>query len=113
MQKAALLREMRVRPKIGEHDLEAKIRLIRKLLEEGDKVKVAVFFRGREITHPEVGWKVLQRIAKAIEGTATIEESPTPGRGTMYLLISPATPKKDKEPKVEVEAEKEIQDAKA
>jgi len=108
-QKAALLREMRVRPKISEHDLEAKIRLIRKLMDEGDKVKISILFRGRENTHPETGQKVLQRIVAALQGTATIEGSLGIGGTAMHLILSPASAGKGKE----LAAAKEIQNAKA
>ena len=53
-QRTSLLREVRLRPKIGDHDFEAKARTVKKLLEGGDKVKITVLFRGREITHPEI-----------------------------------------------------------
>jgi translation initiation factor IF-3 len=56
-QKVSLLREVRLRPKIGDHDFEAKARIAKKLLANGDKVKVTIMFRGREITHPELGSK--------------------------------------------------------
>ena len=54
-QKISLLREVRLRPKIGDHDFEAKARIAKKLLTNGDKVKVTIMFRGREITHPDIG----------------------------------------------------------
>ena len=60
-QRVGLLKEIRVRPRVQEHDLETKIRVARRLLEEGDKVKVFIIFRGREITHPELGLKALQK----------------------------------------------------
>ncbi|MFC1909612.1 translation initiation factor IF-3, partial [Chloroflexota bacterium] len=60
-QKVSLLREVRLRPKIGNHDFEAKARTAKKLLTSGDKVKVTIMFRGREITHPELGRKLLHR----------------------------------------------------
>jgi translation initiation factor IF-3 len=62
-QKVSLLKEIRVRPKIGEHDFDAKARSARKQLECGDKVKLTVMFRGREITHAELGLKLLKKMA--------------------------------------------------
>ena len=76
-QKVSLLREIRLRPKIGAHDFEAKARKARKLLGEGDKVKVVVLFRGREITHPELGWKLLQRMAESLQEAASPEGKPS------------------------------------
>ena len=109
VQKSALLREIRIRPKISEHDLEAKIRLIKKLIDEGDKVKISVFFRGREITHPEVGRKALQKIVIALHDTALVEGSlGTTEARSMHLIISPASAKKSSK---ELAAVKEMQNA--
>ena len=58
-QKISLLREVRIRPKIGAHDFEAKARSAKKLLDGGDKVKITVLFRGREISHPEIARRLL------------------------------------------------------
>ena len=59
-QRAGVLKEIRVRPGVKDHDVETKIKVARKLLEDGDKVRAFVVFRGREITHPELGVRVLQ-----------------------------------------------------
>ena len=88
-QKIPLLREVRLRPKIDNHDLEAKTRLVRKLLDGGDKVKVTVMFRGREITHPEIGWKLLQRVIKSLEGVASLERQPVMDGRRMLIILSP------------------------
>jgi translation initiation factor IF-3 len=89
-QRSALIREIRLRPKIDEHDLNAKTRMVRKLLKEGDKVKVSVVFRGREITHPEIGYKVLQRMSEALKEVATLERPPSVDGPAMHLIFSPA-----------------------
>ena len=89
-QKVPLLREVRLRPKIDNHDLEAKIRLARKLLDGGDKVKVTVMFRGREITHPEIGWKLLQRVVESLQGVASLERRPMMDGRRMLIILSPA-----------------------
>jgi translation initiation factor IF-3 len=65
-QKQSLLREIRLRPKIGEHDFEAKAKTARKLLEDGDKVKVTIMFRGRENAHPDLGLKLIGRMAGSL-----------------------------------------------
>ena len=95
-QRAALLREVRLRPKIGEHDLEAKTRLVRKLLKEGDKVKVAVFFRGREITHPEIGWRLLNRTAEVLKEVASVERPPAMEGKRMNIILAPTSAKRAK-----------------
>ena len=89
-QKAVLLREVRLRPKIGQHDIEFKTRIIRKLLEQGDKVKVRVLFRGREITHPELGEELLRRVAREIGEMAIIEKSPAMDVRSMTMILAPS-----------------------
>ena len=71
-QKTSLLRQVRLRPKIDNHDFEAKARTVKKLLLSGDKVKVTVMFRGREITHPEIGWRLLQRMSESLKEVAVV-----------------------------------------
>jgi len=95
-QKIVLLREVRLRPKIGAHDFEAKARLAKKLLDGGDKVKVAVLFRGREITHPEIGWKLLQRMAESLQGAASVEGQPLMVGRRMNVVLSPVAAQKTK-----------------
>ncbi len=88
-QRVALLREVRLRPKIGIHDFEAKVRSAKKLLGEGDKVKVTVMFRGREITHPENGLRLLQQMVESLKGLAFIEKQPSMEGRRMNLILSP------------------------
>ena len=101
-QRVSLLREVRLRPKIGDHDFEAKARLARKLLDEGDKVKITVMFRGREITHPEIGWKLLQRMAEVQKEVATVDGQPMMVGRRMNVVLSPSSTTKSKEIKEEV-----------
>ena len=68
--------KIRLRPKIGDHDFEAKTRSVKKLLADGDKVKITIMFRGREITHAQLGWKLLEKMMEALKGTVTIEKQP-------------------------------------
>ncbi len=89
-QKTAFLREVRLRPKIGKHDIEFKTRTIKKLLDEGDKVRVRVLFRGREITHPELGRELLESVAKELEGIATVEKAPAMDVRSIDMILSPA-----------------------
>jgi translation initiation factor IF-3 len=105
-QKVSLLREVRLRPKIGNHDFEAKSRTARKLLADGDKVKVTVLFRGREITHPELGYKLLQRMTETLNENASMERQPIIEGKRMNIILTPVAKAKAKE---EI---KENQDAK-
>ncbi len=99
-QRVSLLREVRIRPKIGAHDFEAKLRSARKLLDGGDKVKVTVLFRGREITHPEIAWRLLQKMAESLKDIASVEGQPLMMGRRMNVVLSPMAiqkPKKIKE----------------
>ncbi len=95
-QKVGLLKEVRLRPKIEEHDLLAKIRTTKKLLEEGNKVKLMLRFRGREIIYPERGWKVLRKVAEASQGVAVVSNSVNEGNN-IALVLTPVSQKKSKE----------------
>jgi len=96
-QKIPLLREVRLRPKIGNHDFEAKARSARKLLNGGDKVKVTILFRGREITHPEIGLKLLQRMTESLKEVASLDRQPLLDGKRMNIILSPAVTQKTKE----------------
>ena len=73
--KASEVKQMRLGLKIGTHDLEIKLRKIRKFLEQGHKVKILVFFRGREMAHQEVGHALLARIAQSLSDVATVDQN--------------------------------------
>lgn len=102
-QRIGLLKEIRVRPRVQEHDLETKIRVARRLLEEGDKVKVFIVFRGREITHPELGLKALQKVADSLKDIAGIDGSPSFDGRIMNIVLSPLSTKNIKASKVKEE----------
>jgi translation initiation factor IF-3 len=115
-QKVTATREIRLRPKIGSHDFEAKARTARKLLIDGNKVKVTLMFRGREITHPELGWKVLQRMTETLGEVAYPERQPLMEGRRMDIVLAPNSVR----PKVKVavketikETVKETENAKA
>ena len=95
-QKAVTLREVRLRPKIDNHDLAAKIRLTKRLLDEGDKVKVSVRFRGREAAHPEIGMDLQRRVSASLEGIAMVEVAPAMEGRSLSMSLSPATTKPTK-----------------
>ena len=88
-QKVNLLREVRFRPRIGDHDMEAKRRQVKKLLEEGSKVKLTVMFRGREITHQEIGVELLRRTAEAFKDEVKLEKAPTMEGRRLSIIIAP------------------------
>ncbi|MBA7620682.1 Translation initiation factor IF-3 [subsurface metagenome] len=95
-QKVSLLREVRLRPKIGDHDFEAKARSVRKLLNEGNKVKVTILFRGREVTHPEFGRRLLQRMTDIVKEVASIERQPLMEGRRMNIILSLVATQKTK-----------------
>ncbi len=101
-QRASLLREVRLRPKIGDHDFEAKARSVRRLLDGGDKVKVTVRFRGREITHPELGLKLLQRMTESMKEVASVDRQPSMLNKWLSIILSPVSIEKTKTKKEEV-----------
>jgi len=82
------IKEVKVRPKTEEHDLQIKIRNIRRFLGKGHKVKVSLMFRGREISHPELAHRVMETIAEAIEDVGTVEAQPRLEGRFMTMIIS-------------------------
>jgi translation initiation factor IF-3 len=99
------LREVRFRTRIGAHDRSSKTRLVKRLLEEGSKVKVSVMFRGREIDHPELGMGLLRAVAEDLVDEALLERAPGfEGRWlTMILSPNPTRGQKDAEERRELE----------
>jgi translation initiation factor IF-3 len=83
------LKEIKVRPKTGEHDLQVKIGHIKKFLNKKDKVKVTVMFRGREITLSSLGSELLERIAEETAELAVVEQSPKFEGRTLVMVLSP------------------------
>jgi len=83
------VKEIKVRPKTGDHDLQVKIGHIRRFLDKKDKVKVTLMFRGREITLSALGREVLQRIAEETEDVALVEQYPKFEGRTMVMVLAP------------------------
>ena len=83
------LREVRMRVKIDDHDIDFKARTARKLLAAGDKVKVSVMFRAREITHPEVGRELLDRFYEKLRDVASIERAATLEGRMLSIIVAP------------------------
>lgn len=74
--KVSELKQMRLGLKIGQNDLDIKLRKIRKFLDNGDKVKIMIFFRGREMAHKELGFVLIERIIALLEDDAVVEQKP-------------------------------------
>lgn len=91
-QKTNVVREVRFRPRIAEHDRISKIRRIQELLGEGAKVKVSVMFRGREITHPELGVNLLRGVAEQLKEEAKLETPPLMEGRRMNIILAPMAP---------------------
>lgn len=98
-QHAAELREIRLRPKIDSHDLEFKARQAHEFLSDGDKVKVSVLFRGREMSHPELARDLLDRFTVNLKEVGNIERPALMEGRTMTLILAPQQPKLAKEHK--------------
>ncbi len=87
-QRGTMIHEVRMRPRTGQHDIDLKVRTAERLLAEGDKVKLSVMFRGREMSHPEVGQEVLDRALIQLTEAATVEKPPgMEGRFLSVILI--------------------------
>ena len=83
------VKEVKLRPKTDEHDLQFKVKHVRRFLEEGNKAKVTLVFRGREITHQDLGLKVLERVAADLEDIAIVEMKPKMEGRSMFMIVSP------------------------
>ncbi len=90
-QKQVVVREVRMKPKIDDHDVAFKTRIAEKLLREGDKVKVSVMFRGREVTHPQIGRDLLTRVYEQVKEIAVIEKQPSLEGRFMTMILTPGT----------------------
>lgn len=89
-QTRTVIKEVQFRPKIGESDFEVKRRRVERFLDEGDKVKCTMRFRGREVTHPEIGRAILQRLFDEVEEMAVIETNPRLDGRQMTMVLAPA-----------------------
>jgi translation initiation factor IF-3 len=83
------LKEVKYRPGISEHDYEFKTRHARQFIEEGNKVKCTMMFRGRQVTHPELGQQVLERVAGELDDIAKIEQFPKLEGRNMVMVLGP------------------------
>jgi translation initiation factor IF-3 len=88
-QHQVVTKEIRVRPKTGDHDIEVKVKRAREFLEHKDKVLVNVLFRGRELAHIDEGRRVMQEVLQALEDVAKVEKSPSMEGKRMTALVAP------------------------
>ncbi len=83
------VREIKLRPKIGDHDFNTKRGHVERFLNGGDKVKVTIMFRGREVQHPDLGEKLLRRLAEDIDEIGRIESQPNLDGRNMIMVVAP------------------------
>ena len=88
-QKIIEVKEIKMRPGIDDHDYDVKMRAMHRFLEEGDKVKVTMRFRGREMVHQELGLQVLERVRGALDEVAKVEQMPRLEGRQMTMVIAP------------------------
>ena len=103
------IKEMKYRPKIGPGDFDTKTRLVAKFLEEGHKVKITIMFRGREVFHPELGKRILDRVAEKIGDGAKVEAEPRLDGRNMTMVLAPDKRVKQAKAKAEADAEAEAE----
>jgi len=84
------VKEMKFRPKIDDHDYNFKVAHVREFLEKGDKVKLTIMFRGREMMHPEFGEAILIRVTEDLADIATVEQSPKLEGRNMTMVVAPS-----------------------
>ncbi len=102
------LREVRFKVKIGQHDLDMKVRRAEGFLKEGDKVKLSVMFRGRENAHPEIGRTLLQDVQKQLESISTVEKPPTMEGRFMNMILGPVSARERAQQKTPSEDEAQV-----
>jgi translation initiation factor IF-3 len=88
-QKVIEIKEIKVRPNIDENDYQVKMRAMKSFIEEGDKVKVTLRFRGREMAHQEIGVRVLERIRTEMDTTSKVEQMPRMENRQMVMVLTP------------------------
>ena len=104
-----VIKEMKFRPKISGHDYETKMKNVERFLADGNKVKLTIMFRGREMAHPELGLKILNRIAEQVADIAVVESAPRQDGRNMTMVLAPnkkiaKTPKQQAAQQAEAEA---------
>lgn len=92
-QKVISIKEVRLSPTIEEHDFQTKLRHVQKFLEQGDKVKLSIRFRGRAITHSEIGKNVLEKLAEQVKDLCIVERTPKMEGRSMLMILAPKNEK--------------------
>lgn len=87
--KAMGIKEVKIRPQITENDLGLKVRNIRRFLDEGNKAKVTMYFRGREIIRPEIGMKVFEKMTQLLTGKFNVEQTPKLEGNHITMVVTP------------------------
>ena len=93
-QKTVHLKEVKFRPNTDDHDYEFKLKHVQRFLEHGDKAKVVIFLKGREIVHPENGQKLLARVVTAVEEYGVVEQAAKREGRTLVMILAPRSKKK-------------------
>ena len=83
------VKEVKMGPKTERHDFDFKVKHVRRFLEEGHKAKVTVRFKGREMAHTELGWKMLQKMVEAVNDLANVENNPRMEGRMLHIMLSP------------------------
>jgi translation initiation factor IF-3 len=86
------IKEVKMGPKTEKHDFDFKVKHVRRFLEDGHKAKVTVRFKGREMAHTELGWKMLQRMVEAVQDLANVENNPRMEGRMLHIMLSPKAP---------------------
>jgi len=89
------LKEVKMRPNIEDHDFDVKARNAIRFLQDGDKVKVTLMFRGREIVHPHLGQQILRKLAEQVQDMATVERHPKLEGRNMIMILAPTAQKQE------------------
>lgn len=83
------LKEVKLRPKTDDHDYDFKVKNVRRFLEDGNKARVTIMFRGREIAHKDIGQRLLQRVAEDVKDMGVIEQAPRQEGRQMFMILAP------------------------
>ncbi len=106
-QTRTVIKEVQFRPKISSNDFDVKRKRVERFLGEGDKVKVTMRFRGREVTHPELGREILDRLVDSVEGLGTVETMPRLDGRQMTMVLAPVR----RAPSAQAAKETEVEDS--
>ena len=103
-QRVIEVKEIKFRPKVDEHDYDFKKKHIERFLADGDKVKATIFFRGREMAHPEIGRRILERLINELQEVAIAETMPRQEGNQMHVILAQRAGRKSAPPKPKAEA---------